>query len=110
MKKSGCRKMKMKKNAKSNERPVLREFQCVAKTKSIFRFYIITLVIANNVIQFGNEKFEYHDLIYDLFFMIDLKNFFLRNGKFGIEIHHKYFRDIYLLRQRDSPCCSRLLS
>ena len=50
--------MKMKKNAKSNERPVLREFQCVAKTKSIFRFYIITLVIANNVIQFGNEKFH----------------------------------------------------
>ena len=59
--------MKMKKNAKSNERPVLREFQCVAKTNSIFRFYIITLVIANNVIQFGNEKFEYHDLIYDFF-------------------------------------------
>ena len=49
--------MKMKKNAKSNERPVLREFQCVAKTKSMFRFYIINLVIANNVIEFGNEKF-----------------------------------------------------
>ena len=61
MKKSGCRKMKMKKNAKSNERPVLREFQCVAKTKSIFRFYMITLVIANNVIQFCNEKFKHHD-------------------------------------------------
>ena len=54
--------MKMKKNAKSNERPVLREFQCVAKTKSIFRFYIITLVIANNVIQFRDEKFNiFHD-------------------------------------------------
>ena len=106
MKKSGCRKMKMKKNAKSNERPVLREFQCVAKTKSMFRFYIINLVIANNVIEFGNEKFYAPKL----FFMIDLKNFFLRNGNFGIEIHHKYFRDIYLLRQRDSPCCSRLLS
>ena len=53
--------MKMKKNAKSNERPVLREFQCVAKTKSIFRFYIITLVIANNVIKFGSEKFKHHD-------------------------------------------------
>ena len=106
MKKSGCRKMKMKKNAKSNERPVLREFQCVAKTKSIFRFYIITLVIANNVIQFGNEKFY----ATNLFSMIDLKNFFLRNGNFGKEIHHTYFRDIYLLRQRDSPCCSRLLS
>ena len=52
--------MKMKKNAKSNERPVLREFQCVAKTKSIFIFYIITLVIANNVIQLSNEKFK-HD-------------------------------------------------
>ena len=108
MKKSGCRKMKMKKNAKSNERPVLREFQCVSKTNSIFRFYIITLVIANNVIQFGNKQFKHYAP--KLFFMIDLKNFFLRNGKFGIEIHHKYFRDIYLLRQRDSPCCSRLLS
>ena len=63
MKKSGCRKMKMKKNAKSNERPVLREFQCVAKTKSIFIFYIITLVIANNVIQLSNENFKHHDLI-----------------------------------------------
>ena len=109
MKKSGCRKMKMKKNAKSNERPVLREFQCVAKTKSIFRFYIITLVIANNVIQFGNEKFKDH-YAPNLFSMIDLKHFFLRNGNFGKEIHHTYFRDIYLLRQRDSPCCSRLLS
>ena len=98
--------MKMKKNAKSNERPVLREFQCVAKTKSIFRFYIITLVIANNVIQFSNEKFYAPNL----FYMIDLKYFFLRNGNFGKEIHHTYFRDIYLLRQRDSPCCSRLLS
>ena len=63
MKKSGCRKMKMKKNAKSNERPVLREFQCIAKTKSIFRFYIITMVIANNVIQLSNENFKHHDLI-----------------------------------------------
>ena len=68
MKKSGCRKMKMKKNAKSNERPVLREFQCVAKTKSIFRFYIITLVIANNVIQFGNEKFKHHDFTHQTYF------------------------------------------
>lgn len=108
MKKSGCRKMKMKKNAKSNERPVLREFQCIAKTKSIFRFYSIFFVISNNVIQFGNEKFKHYAP--KLFSMIDLTNFCLRNGNFGKEIHHTYFRDIYLLRQRDSPCCSRLLS
>ena len=64
--------MKMKKNAKSNERPVLREFQCVAKTKSIFRFYIITLVIANNVIQFCNEKFKRH-IFHDRFKTLLLK-------------------------------------